>query len=142
MLASCHQRGARPLPTPSARPYARRMNTEPSFDEPDTSPDPSRQTPTTTLDFGPYAGRDVAFVAVADPGYLLELVREGVGSPGGTSRARSATGTLDVASADPGPAAPCGARVEGAIPAESAATTWTRSRPSSSRWSRRRTRGR
>jgi len=31
------------------------------------------------LPFGPYAGQDVASVAVIDPAYLLDLVREGVG---------------------------------------------------------------
>jgi len=41
---------------------------------------PSDHPATIDIDFGPYTGRDVAFVAVADPGYLLELVREGVGS--------------------------------------------------------------
>lgn len=48
--------------------------------QPQPSPPPAPSDAPTTLPFGPFAGRDVAYVAVADPGYLLDLVRERVGS--------------------------------------------------------------
>jgi len=53
--------------------------TDPMLD-PESDPD--------RLPFGPYAGQDLASVAVIDPDYLLGLVREGVGPP--TLRAEAA----------------------------------------------------
>lgn len=55
------------------------------------------------LPFGPYAGEDVASVAVIDPGYLLDLVHEGIGPAAlraEAARALAARGRLGPRAAD------------------------------------------
>jgi hypothetical protein len=48
--------------------------------EPDPSDPGLSDLDLANLPFGPYAGQDVASVAVIDPNYLLDLVHEGIGS--------------------------------------------------------------